>query len=61
MPTCAHCKSKVESGERYITYGGLCWHSEVCLADYVMENDHRIDVEKKIREVEDGVKYHIAE
>ena len=61
MPTCVYCREKVESGEKYITYGGLVWHSEECLAEYVMENDHRIDVERKIEEVEEGVKYHTAE
>lgn len=61
MTTCAYCKTKVESGAEYITYGGLVWHSEECLADYAMENEHRIDIEEMAQKAETGVKHHRAD
>lgn len=60
---CGNCRSSIEVGEQYITYGGLCWCSESCLAEYYMDpgsptgwSDGLI-TSKKIEEIEAGIEH----
>lgn len=61
--TCGNCRESIEVGEQYITYGGLCWCSESCLADYYMAPDspagwsNRLITSQDIEEIETGIEH----
>lgn len=50
---CSNCKGTIEPGDEYVVYGGLCWHSMKCLAEWVTgrsEDDGRIDLNDEYME-----------
>lgn len=61
--TCGNCRDSIEVGERYVAYGGMCWCSESCLADYYMDPDSpagRNDgliTSQKIEKIEEGLEH----
>jgi hypothetical protein len=51
MPTCANCKDEKESGEKYITYGGLVWCDLDCLAEYYASEGIEVTDEKNRQDI----------